>query len=127
MWLCRFQSLGKADLRIVEAESTIVTHFWSVLGSLILFWVWNLLALVEGTAAVFKASHPSFGAFVDLISSMRPSIGTILCIEHWYAKAVSWTIGYNLEQVTTLTQETKMAQSSQQAGTHFANLRRMTG
>ena len=35
-------------------------------------------------------------------------------------------IGHNPGQVTTLTQDTQMAQSSQQAGTHFADLRWMT-
>jgi len=43
------------------------------------------------------------------------------------AKAVSWAIGHKAEQVITPTQDTQMAHSSQQAGTHFANLRRMTG
>ena len=43
------------------------------------------------------------------------------------AKVVSWAIGHNPGWVTTPTQETQMAQSSQQAGTHFANLRRMAG
>ena len=40
------------------------------------------------------------------------------------AEAVSWTIGYNPGWVTTLMQDTQMAQSSQQAGTHFADLGR---
>ena len=43
------------------------------------------------------------------------------------AEAVSWAIGHNPGWITTLTQDTQMAQSSQQAGTQFANLRRMTG
>ena len=43
------------------------------------------------------------------------------------AEAVSRTIGHNPGQVTTLMQHTQMAQSSQQAGTHFANLRWTTG
>ena len=42
------------------------------------------------------------------------------------AKAVSWAIGHNPGRVATLTQDILMAQSSQQAGTHFADLRRMT-
>ena len=43
------------------------------------------------------------------------------------AKAVSWAIGHNPGWVATPTQDTQMAQSFQQAGTHFADLRRMTG
>ena len=43
------------------------------------------------------------------------------------AKAVSWVIGHNPGRVATPTQDTQMAQSSQQAGTHFVNLGRMTG
>ena len=43
------------------------------------------------------------------------------------AKAVSWAIGHNPGWVATSTQDTRMAQSSQQAGTHFADLGRMTG
>ena len=43
------------------------------------------------------------------------------------ADAVSCAIGHNPGQVATLTQDTQMAQSSQHAGTHFANLRRMIG
>ena len=42
-------------------------------------------------------------------------------------EAVSWAIGHNPGRVATPTQNTRMAQSSQQAGTNFANLRRMTG
>ena len=41
-------------------------------------------------------------------------------------EAVSWAIGHNPGGVATPTQDTRMAQSSQQAGTHFADLRRMT-
>ena len=43
------------------------------------------------------------------------------------AEAVSWAIGNNPIQVVTPKQDTQMAQSSQQAGTHFADLRMMTG
>ena len=43
------------------------------------------------------------------------------------AEAVSWAIEHNPGWVTTLTQDTRMAQSPQQAGTHFVNLGRMTG
>ena len=43
------------------------------------------------------------------------------------AKAVSWAIGHNPGQVATPTQDTRMAQSSRQAGTHFADLGQMTG
>ena len=43
------------------------------------------------------------------------------------AQSKSKSIGHNLGRVATPTQDTRMAQSSQQAGTHFANLRRMTG
>ena len=43
------------------------------------------------------------------------------------AETVSWDIGYNPGRVATPTQDTQMAQSSQQAGTHFADLRRITG
>ena len=43
------------------------------------------------------------------------------------AKAVSCTIGHSPGQVTTLIQDTQMAQATQQAGTHFANLRMITG
>ena len=43
------------------------------------------------------------------------------------AKAISWAIGNNPGWVANPTQDTQMAQSSQQAGTHFSNLRRMTG
>ena len=35
------------------------------------------------------------------------------------AKAVSWAIGHNPGQVATLTGDTRMAQSSQQAGAHL--------
>ena len=40
------------------------------------------------------------------------------------AKAVSWAIGYNPGWVATLMQDTRMAQSSQQAGTHFCRPRK---
>ena len=43
------------------------------------------------------------------------------------AEAFSWALGHNPGHVTTPTKDTQMSQSSQQAGTHFANLRRMTG
>jgi len=43
------------------------------------------------------------------------------------AEAVSWSIGHNPGMVATPMQDTRMARSSQQAGTHFADLRRMTG
>ena len=43
------------------------------------------------------------------------------------AEAVSWAIAHNPGRVATPLQDTRMAQSSQQAGTHFAYLRRMTG
>ena len=43
------------------------------------------------------------------------------------ANAVSWAIGHNPGWVATSTQNTQMAQSSQQAGIHFADLERMTG
>ena len=43
------------------------------------------------------------------------------------AEAVSLAIGHNPGWVTTLMQDTQMAQSSKQAGTHIADLRRMTG
>jgi len=43
------------------------------------------------------------------------------------AKAVSWAIGHNPGRVATPTQDTQAAQSSQQAGTYFADLRRMVG
>ena len=42
------------------------------------------------------------------------------------AEAVSWAIGHNPGRVATPVQDIQMAQSSQQAGTHFANLGRMT-
>ena len=41
--------------------------------------------------------------------------------------AVSWAVGHNPGQVATPTQDTQMAQSSQYAGTHFVDLRKMTG
>ena len=43
------------------------------------------------------------------------------------AEAVSWAIGHNPGWVAIPTQDTQMAQSSQQAGAHFADLGRMTG
>ena len=43
------------------------------------------------------------------------------------AEAVSLAIEHNSAWVTTPMQDIWMAQSSQQAGTHFANLKRMTG
>ena len=43
------------------------------------------------------------------------------------AEVVSWATEHNSGWVTAPTQDTQMAQSSQQAGTHFADLGRMTG
>ena len=64
-----------------------------------------------------RTFHPSnpLGLNVHWDRSVQ-SVGT--------AKAVSWAIGHNPGRVTTSTQDTQMAQSSQQAGTRFANHRR---
>ena len=43
------------------------------------------------------------------------------------AEAVYWAIGHNPGWVATAMQDARMAQSSEQAGTHFADLGRMTG
>jgi len=43
------------------------------------------------------------------------------------AAAGSWAIGHNPGRVATPTQDTQIAQSFQQAGTHFADLGKMTG
>ena len=42
------------------------------------------------------------------------------------AEAVSWANGHNPGQVAILTKDARMAQSSQQAVTHFGDLGRMT-
>ena len=43
------------------------------------------------------------------------------------AEAVSLVIGHNPGRDPTPTQDTRMTRSSQQAGTHFADLGRMAG
>ena len=61
-------------------------------------------------------------------SSIIIIIGTILSTESvGAAEAVSWAVGHNPGRVTTPTQDTRMAQLSQQAGIQFADLGRMTG
>ena len=57
----------------------------------------------------------SIGAAKSVSWDIHPSIGTILCAEHWCYLTVSWAIGHNPGQVATPTQDTRMAQSSQQA------------
>ena len=67
---------------------------------------------VYGHAVVRRDIHP-----LGLYSAQSISV----------AKSVSWAVEHNPEWVTTPTQDTRIAQSSQQAGTHFADLGRMTG
>jgi len=78
----------------------------------------------------FICSQNAHTALLTTVPSDRDGIviGTILCTESvGAAEAVSWAIGHNPGRVATPTQDTRMAQLSQQAGTQFADLGRMTG
>ena len=85
-----------------------------------------MLVTLQQTPKLLKQKDSSISLFnyedfvIENVHPLEPySVQSISA-----AEAVSLAIGHNPGRVATPTQDTRMAQSSQQAGTHFADLRR---
>ena len=86
-------------------------------------------------SSLYISFHVPFSLFVSvdshaLFQTVYPSIhpsGPYSVQSVGAAEVVSWAIGHNPARVATPTQDTRIAQPSQQAGTHFVDLGRMTG